>query len=148
MIYPITCLMKIEGTNLLLLTILAFWSSSRWAPEGREVPHSVVAIDMFQCMRSYMTTNARFIDGSSFHLSRQTLITQWIKNVVDTEIIRHRDVRNVSQVILLFILYLFWCGLISDDFTYSFQICYKAPMVYKAVVFEILLYTRQFVVLT
>ena len=33
--------MKTEGTNLLLLTISAFWSSSRWpprwAPEGREV---------------------------------------------------------------------------------------------------------------
>ena len=34
-------LMKIEGTNLLLLTISAFWSSSptRWALEGREVSH-------------------------------------------------------------------------------------------------------------
>ena len=40
-------LMMTEGTNLLLLTISAFWSSSRWrlatyyrwAPEGREVSH-------------------------------------------------------------------------------------------------------------
>ena len=32
-------LMKTAGTNLLLLTISAFWSSSRWAPEGREVSH-------------------------------------------------------------------------------------------------------------
>ena len=35
-------LMMTEGTNLLVLTISAFWSPSwppRWAPEGREVSH-------------------------------------------------------------------------------------------------------------
>ena len=36
-------LMKTEDTNLLLLTISALWSSSRWpprwAPEGKEVSH-------------------------------------------------------------------------------------------------------------
>ena len=44
--------MKTEGTNLFLLAIAAFWSSSRWplwAPEGREVSHWVVFIDMFHC---------------------------------------------------------------------------------------------------
>ena len=45
--------MKTEGTNLLLLTISAFWGSSRsrWAPEGREVSHYVVVIDRFQCSK-------------------------------------------------------------------------------------------------
>ena len=46
--------MKTEGTNLLLLTISAFWSSSRWpmaAPEGSEVSHSVVVIDRFHCIQ-------------------------------------------------------------------------------------------------
>ena len=49
-------LMKTEGTNLLLLPISAFWSSSRWplatyrwAPEGREICHQVVVIDRFHC---------------------------------------------------------------------------------------------------
>ena len=43
-------LMKTEGTNLLLLTMSAFWSPSRWplaSPEGREVSHQVVAEDRF-----------------------------------------------------------------------------------------------------
>ena len=45
--------MKTEGTNLLVLTISAFWNSSRWPlanrwdPEGREVSHKVVVIDRF-----------------------------------------------------------------------------------------------------
>ena len=48
--------MKTEYTNLLLLTISAFWSSSRWprpprwAPEGREVSNYVVVIDRFHCI--------------------------------------------------------------------------------------------------
>ena len=42
--------MKTEGTHLLLLTISAFWDSSRWAPEGREVSHQVVVIDRFHCI--------------------------------------------------------------------------------------------------
>ena len=45
-------LMKTEGTNLLVLTMSAFWSSSwspRWAPDGREVAHKVVVIDRFHC---------------------------------------------------------------------------------------------------
>ena len=43
--------MKTEGTNLLLLTISAFWSQGppRWAPEGREVSHKLVVIDRFHC---------------------------------------------------------------------------------------------------
>ena len=42
--------MKTEGINLLLLTISAFCSSSRWAPEGRDLSHYVVVIDRFHCM--------------------------------------------------------------------------------------------------
>ena len=42
--------MKTEGTNLLVLTISALWSSSRWAPEGRQVSHKVVVIDRFHYM--------------------------------------------------------------------------------------------------
>ena len=41
--------MKTKGTNLLLITMSAFWSSSRWDPEGREVSHLVVVIDRFHC---------------------------------------------------------------------------------------------------
>ena len=46
--------MKTEGTNLLVLTMSVFWSSSRWpkprwAPEGREVSRKVVVIDRFHC---------------------------------------------------------------------------------------------------
>ena len=48
--------MNTEGTSLLLLTISAFWSSSRWpswpprwAPEDREVSHEVVVTDRFHC---------------------------------------------------------------------------------------------------
>ena len=55
--------MRTEGTNVLFLTISAFWSSSRcpwpprWAPEGREVSHLVVVIDRFHC--SPKTANVR-----------------------------------------------------------------------------------------
>ena len=38
--------MKTDGTNILLLTISALWSSSRW----REVSHQVVVIDRFHCI--------------------------------------------------------------------------------------------------
>ena len=50
--------MKTEGTNLLLLTISAFWSSSgwplalppRWALDDRKVSYQVVVIDRFYCI--------------------------------------------------------------------------------------------------
>ena len=49
--------MKTEGTNLLMLTMSAFWRSSRWplarwprcVLKGREVSTKVVVIDRFHC---------------------------------------------------------------------------------------------------
>ena len=45
--------MKTEDINLLLKTIIAFWSPwlPRWAPEGREVSQYV--IDRFHCITEF-----------------------------------------------------------------------------------------------
>ena len=61
--------MKNEGTNLLLLTMSAFWSSSRWAPEGREVSHYVVVIDRFHCTNVFWDQGFPFLDVITYPYS-------------------------------------------------------------------------------
>ena len=79
--------MRTEGTNLLLLTISAFWSSSRWAPEDREVTHLVVVIDRFHCIK-YFTLLKNM--SRAIHATYRLLISDDLPRAHRFHIISHR----------------------------------------------------------